>query len=297
MNLRKLTTLLLISICSPAIAQDSLAEKVNPIRITSLWFGTGAQLSTMESGGPATFRLLAPGSVFLANDFTGYSESRWNALTANSSFSALAGFQFGNRKKEAYKINPVMRIGLHYSSSSWIQGYVQKDSLFFRDTLTSSQTGQSFYIDSVMTTGYAMDYNSDQLRLDVSAIFSTNPGLRWSFFSGFGLQGGISLQAQTSVSYFQTVFARTQNQGSFNSSNNYVRSTMQQETIRHSGNYYVGAYLPIGVDFRIGKKRELLRMFHLFAETRPSVGYKHIRGYGGGVGVSTQFLSGIKASF
>jgi hypothetical protein len=260
--------------------------------VESAWIGTGANIYATEIEGVSIFRQLAPESKLLATDFSSYSGNLMRSMMSGSSFSAQVGFRFGSRERQYYRANPVMRIGLNYSSGTWLQGIQQKDSVIFRDTLFSSQTGQTIYVDSVERNNYYMNYNSDQLRLDVSFLFSTPREARWALYGGIGLQTGFSLRAETRIDYLQTIGTETMGNGSYPIAS-YDRFTGSSEQIRHRGNFYAGFYLPVGVDFRLGKKRPLLKMMHLYAETRPAAGYVSISGIPGYLRTSTQVITGI----
>src|SRR5690606_33840629 len=128
------------------------------------------------------------------------------------------------------------------------------------DTLTSSQTGQVVYIDSVYTQNYSMDYVSEQLRLDGSVIFRTNPEGRWSLYAGIGFTVGLSVNATTEIYYskygrIETRYPNGQTSHSYQYyyPGSYISKT---ETFRNKTNFSVSPYIPMGVDFRIGKKRE-----------------------------------------
>lgn len=115
--------------------------------------------------------------------------------------TVLVGLQFSNKEKTMYKSNPLLRLGFTYSSGTNLMGGSFKEDRIPFDTLTSSQTGQTAFIDSINTQGYNMNYRSEQLRFDGSIIFRTNPEARWSLFTGIGITAGISINARTDIYY------------------------------------------------------------------------------------------------
>jgi len=143
------------------------------------------------------------------------------------------------------------------------------------DSLTSGQTGQKVFLDSVTSNLYGMYYNSDQLRLDASIIFRTNPEARWSLFTGVGFNVGFSINSNTDVYYSKfndTEIRREVGSRTFSSfSSNYSENNGKSERFINKTNIAFSTFIPMGIDFRIGKTSEFWKRIHLFYEARPGI--------------------------
>jgi hypothetical protein len=219
------------------------------------------------------FKLLAPQSILLNQDYSSYSTNSFffNHYT-NLSHSAMVGINFGNNSENIKKTYPTLRLGLSYLSGYNLINTLFKTERNRYDTLTSSQTGRIIFKDSVKDETLRMGYFSEQLRFDASLLFRINSDGRWSFFTGIGFTAGISFNAYTSLEYYsynttETIYDSGASQRDYNIS----RSVLHLEQFENKSNIGFSAYLPLGVDFRVGKKREFWRRVYLHYEMRPSI--------------------------
>jgi len=264
------SSLLLIS--SFGFAQEQAPTKKCRMQIQDVFLNTGVFLEQNGSGMLSDFRTLAPQSAVL-NTMNDVSNSDGFTIMGNSSFSALVGIKFKNKNSESYKSNPLLRLGISYFTGSALSYSTFNDTRKPFDTLTSAQTGQTIYIDSLSYQSHTMNYTSEQLRLDVSVLFRTNPEARWSVFGGLGITAGLSLNANTHIHYnkFDRTEARFPNGNNSFTNSSLTNETRITERFQNSNNFGASAYIPMGVDFRIGKKREFWKQMHLFYELRPGI--------------------------
>jgi len=124
-------------------------------------------------------------------------------------------------------------------------------------------------MDSVINSNYEMYYRSDQLRLDLSVLFSTDPSLRWSIYTGLGLNAGRSFKAETTINYNIYRYAEPNWESNYHNIN--ASYTYETETFQGKNNFGFSAYIPLGIDFRIWKNSKLLNYLHLFYEARPGI--------------------------
>jgi hypothetical protein len=233
--------------------------------------------SDRSMGTLTDFRTLAPQSVLLNNNLADYSQSDGFVFINNTVFSAALGLQFRNRQRSSYKTNPLLRLGLSYYSLTSLTGSLYKSERKTYDTLRSAQSGEIVYLDSVTTKNYQMNYSSEQIRIDGSVIFRTRPNARWSFFAGIGVTGGYSLDANTYINYSKSDRTETRHPSGniLLSSRFYFFSTgsdnYKSEIFNNRNGIRLSAYIPMGIDFRVGKKSEFWKMTHLFFELRPGI--------------------------
>ncbi|MCU0440132.1 MAG: hypothetical protein MUC49_19765 [Raineya sp.] len=261
---------ILLTTSFSAFGQREQLKTIKKIRVHDIYIQTGVFSGRNTYGTLADFKLIAPESVLLKDNMTGFSPSVLGGYNSRRFFSVMFGLQFSDKQKTTYKKSPSLRLGISYFSGTNLLGSLYKEDCKSYDTLISAQTGQTVYIDSVNSKYYNMNYSSQQLRFDGSLIFRTNPEARWSIFTGIGITAGFSINANTDIYYsnFDKTTRYTNGNVSYSvpSSNDY-----KTEKFRNKNNFGASAYIPIGIDFRIGKKREFLKRTHLFYELRPSI--------------------------
>jgi hypothetical protein len=82
---------------------------------------------------------------------------------------------------------------------------------------------------------------------------------------------GYAFNNKTSVHYEEFI-----SEPSLNGYSSNPISTYANEFYRNRNFATFSAYVPLGIDFRIGKKREFWNRLHLFGEFRPSLNYAKI---------------------
>lgn len=268
------TTLLLFF--SAAYAQEE--KTISRVNVSDLYIQAGISHGGDVTGTFSDFQKLAPNSALLKNDFTDY--EWWDRSTYQSSseiFSLLLGIQFSNKEKAAYKTNPKLRLGLTYLSESGISGSLTRFRTQTIDTLSSDQSDREVYVDSVNSSNYNMNYDYEQLRLDASLLFRTNPEQRFSLFAGIGMTAGISINSGTEIIHYKSTRTELRDPNSIYHSSYTNLSSMdserQSENFQNQTNYGFSAYVPLGIDFRMGNKREFWKRLHLFYEARPGISF------------------------
>ncbi len=247
-------------------AQDKIKFS-NKFRLTSFYLFTGISTQQNRIATLEEFQSLAPNSQILKGDYTDFTEMTGKSRSGNSLFSVAVGLKLTPNNKP---VNTSLRLGFNYFSGITVFGGVYKEYRSAYDTLTSSQTGQTYYMDSISSKSVSMQYLSEQLHFDGSLIFSTNSEERWSLFTGIGFTAGLSINANTNIYYYQYDRVESYNSGNgyygadSGSSIDYKLDFMKNKNVK---GYSV--YVPFGVDFRIGKKREFWKRTHLYYEFRP----------------------------
>ena len=246
---------------------------IKKISVHDIYIQTGFLSERNTNLTLADFKTLVPQSVLLKNNLTDFSQSGGFGLTSNTMFSVMLGIKFSDKQKTTYKANPLLRLGVSYfSGTTWAESLYKEERTPY-DTLTSTQTGQTIYVDSVTTENYSMIYSSEQLLFYGSLIFRTNPEARWSIFTGIGITAGFSVIANTDIYYNN--FGRTEthypNDNTFFSS--YYSSSYNSKTEKHrnKNNFGASTFIPMGIDFRIGKENEFWKQIHLFYELRTGI--------------------------
>ena len=241
------------------------------IKITQIHLNAGSFMDIDKSKNKISdFSLLAPGSDILSQDFSAYQQVGYlnpgmmmrdkSNLANSSNFQSIQlGLSFAKCPKGTLRIgisnvhNELLNASGHYYESHVI------------DTLFSSQTGQMYYVDSTISNNYNGNYSNDQLRLDAAYIFEVNAGKRWAFHAGLGLSIGMSYRSTTTLRAEEYIQPYSGYESNANSEN------IESESY---GNFMVmggSAYIPLGINFKLGNKREFWKPFVIYNEFRPTI--------------------------
>lgn len=265
-------TFTLIIAFGASFGQDTPSTPSKKIRIQDVQVLQCISFAQNTNGTLADFKSLAPQSVLLNSSISDFSQYKIYNGDLNSSFSFMLGFELKNEHASPPKTTPQFRLGIRYLSASSLAFNVYKEDRTPYDTLISSQTNETVFLDSVNTEIHQMTYSSEQLQIDASLIFRTNPMGRWSLFTGIGIAAGVSLNAFTEIE--QSQFSRTAatfSDGKTTLDYSSPNSNKKFEKQRNKTNFGASAYIPLGVDFRVGNKRDFWQQTHLFYEMRPSI--------------------------
>ncbi len=301
MRIKIKLSLIFIGLAFNSFSQLDTAKNISAIKACEVNLLFGSYYQSQQVGTIAEFQKLAPGSKLLMSDFSGYNQSGNSWTNFNGQFAANIGFKFANKGRTSYKPNPILRLGFSYFNITDLSSSLVKNSSFRSDTLVSINNGSNYYIDSMITRSYFMSHNSDQVRLDISLLFRSNPKARWQFFAGVGLTAGGSLNANTTINYnvYNDVYSadRLYNDNPYyypysNSNSNYLN-----EYFRNGFDLGFSLNAPLGIDFRMGKKRDFWKKLHLFYEVRPGIAVSNIGDLGTFANTSVQQGLGLKLNW
>jgi hypothetical protein len=246
-------------------------EKLSRFKVSEITLMPSVFAESNPSASITDFYKLAPNSELLPLNYSDYHVSDYSNSSGGFSTSALLGIKFLNKDGTAYRANPIFRAGITYSYAQNISSYARHEERTTYDTLISSSTGDVYYIDSVSLTYLDMNYQTQQIKLDLSLLFRTNPEARWNLFGGIGAQVGTSINAQTKIHKYEGFYLNnmTNPQSGYYTQNN--NSDHTTETTTNQNIFSASIYTPMGVDFRISNKNEFFQKIHLFYEMRPAL--------------------------
>jgi hypothetical protein len=239
-------------------ATPSKTDKKCSFHITEVLLQNGFQLYPLPRTSLLDFQAMAPNSALLATDLSSF--SLVNRQATVGSFQALSvGIKFKKRI-------PTLRLGIAYLMNNNLNMAYEKVNKYAYDTLTSSQTGAQTVLTHDTLNRYSMTNLSKQLRLDAALIFRTNESARWSLYAGVGASLGYTIESTTRIDYTIENVDRPKDK------ENTIASS--QLEIFENKNYLTSSiYAPLGIDFRIGKKREFWKHLHLTYELKPSINF------------------------
>lgn len=259
------------------LAQETSQPK---IRISELGIYQGMYSGYYTDASLTDFLRLAPNSELLKNDFTGFSKSSFNyeSMTDNT-FGVAIGLQFYDTEKQTYKSHPQLNIGVIFTGATILNVVYSKEDKVRFDTLNSLNSSYVVFMDSTISQFYRMEYSFEQIGINASLIFRTQPNARWSLYSGVGVSSLTSLMSSTYISYNKVEYVHY----SFPDSGNFYSyiddpwdSENTDEVHANKTNLSAFAYIPLGVDFRIAKKNEFWRKMHLVMEMQPGLALDYV---------------------
>jgi hypothetical protein len=222
------------------------------------------------------FRKLAKGSELLETDLTGYDK---NQLFHNQESNTIGGmnvhFRFINPEKVDQKVFTSLRLGFSVSDSRLLSTAYSKSDEFRLDTLVSSQSGKEYYVDSTVSRNLYIDYSQSQFFLSAAYLIGSNPDDRWSFYTGVGVMAGVAVDASTYISKSNNSYVENSRSNLDEWDRDYEYD-YDDEYFTHKSSVSMMASVPIGIDFRVGKKSKFWKGSHLVLEYQPSLYYYSI---------------------
>jgi hypothetical protein len=259
-----------VSSCFVVSAQEIKKSKYK-ISQFQLSFGGDRSLAPLNIN-QNEFNVLAPGAQIPLNSTPYTTQFGWNAPTLNMHVafhplkkSGLAG---------EYNKNRTFRVGI---SAQGISASIYNTSNTFTtriDTLLSAANGSIYaFVDSIHRDFTFSSYMATAVKLDFSYLASTDVSKRFSFYSGVGLNFGITLAPRTEIHSHSWDSERITDTNDNYISNQSVYNSLNvnRQVYQNKMGYMAALYVPIGVDFRLGKKNEVMKKIHLFFELRPTI--------------------------
>lgn len=277
-------------------AQKNSSKPNKKLVLDEVSFLPGIYLKQNMNPTLSDMKTLAPGSELLKNDFTGFSTFNYDfysqgnqtyigreplneRLESSPSLSMMVGLKVNNSAGSNLKGVKNLRLGLNYIHNTGMSISYYKTERKTYDKFTSSQTGRTVYLDSVTTDRYNLRYQAQELRFDVSYLYRSNQNRPLSFFTGIGITGGITFNSHTDIRYFKSrgeeVHFDINDRDELYSS---YLSTEEgtHEFFRNKSSFGASVYVPVGVDLRLGHKKELWKHMHVFYEARPMLNLSSI---------------------
>jgi hypothetical protein len=229
-------------------------------------------------------------SLNIASYNTQYNNGQVNPSTGTG-FRMLLGLEMPKNTNAKY--TKLFRVGFAYLGNRDYSKYYYKTDKVIIDSFESLSNGQMFFADSVNNEYFSTDLISDEIRLDASLIFRTNPKAIFSLYGGVGLSLGTifnaSVEARKTNNAYRTFPLTNSTNSNFNSS--------KTESNAVSGGFSSLVYLPMGLDIRLSKKPNLWQYVHFFTEVSPSFGTRNVGGLASATNVGVQANFGLKLSW
>lgn len=269
-------------------AKDSCRLKLTEAYITGGGYSAMSQRITH-----AQYSGYLPESKILKENYQGMVNHGIHMNTEAYMVNLILGF------KVKPKDGPTLRMGLNIGGGSSIHGSYSKRETRRIDTLVSPRTGSTVYIDSVYNEYYDFNTRADLLQLDLSMIWRTRNPNNLTFYGGLGAFIGTSFNVFSEIRHYKYEYRQNET----DENNYYYRSygndysLDETESFKSANHLSFGAYVPIGVDLRLSKKKEFWKHFHLVFESRAQLQVYKFTGLSRDVNTVYNGLFGLRYKF
>ncbi|MBU3675614.1 MAG: hypothetical protein FGM54_00295 [Chitinophagaceae bacterium] len=263
------------SLCLALLVSTQLLNAQSKVKVSEFSVSTGSFMQESPISQFADWQRMAPGSSLLptlSKDLNSFDQMN-SEINGGNVWSANLGLQFTDRAGMRYNRNPLLRLGIQYQGASVLSQSFHKQTIYAHDTLTSSQTGEQTYVDSIQVEHYDINYRQKRLMLDASLIFRTKSQSRWGLYAGIGMSLGASFRNQTELNY--SMYKGTSGivpmhdmvfHNMFGNNND-----NRHEHFANKASFAGALYIPLGATFRLSNKHEFWNKISLTFETRPGL--------------------------
>jgi hypothetical protein len=202
---------------------------------------------------------------FIEPDLLDTSYKSYNGTRFSSNVKLNYSIQLVNQIKES-KFSFAPRFNISYGQGLASYNIWNKSESFIYDTLTSSSTGEKFYLDSTVETGRYFSVYSKAICLKLGLILDYQISNSFAFYTGleFGLAHHFSINQENNTyqNYNKRFFENSNYYSSYNSISNenisYNKYNASFYPIKVS-QFILG--IPVGVKFRLSKKENIFQHF------------------------------------
>lgn len=235
--------------------------------------------------------VLAPGSRLLDRDLSGHKFTNDRYESGTGSFEASIGL---HPFKGSGARGPELRLGVIHAGLVNQSAVLQRTTRQPYDTLTSSQTGEQTFVDSVHRDQVLLDHSAERFGVNASLIWRTQG--RWSLYGGVGLAGGPVLNARTQVRARVKggVEPNEPTEGDAYYGFDGFWGNDDVETFRNGTGWWVSTYLPLGLDFQLARTGTFFSRLHVYYELRPQMVFQGSPELGSSTAFGVQTLFGLR---
>ncbi|MGV3611549.1 MAG: hypothetical protein ACO1N0_11405 [Fluviicola sp.] len=191
----------------------------------------------------------------------------------------------GARKREGRKFLATTNIHLGYGPEVAATKYWYHENKQIIDTLTSSQTGQEYYLTGNRNQTIAKTYRSQTIVIGVGQHIATNPARLFQFETGLDLLFLASVSNKVRASYVDTYSIEGLPEDNNNVYPNYPYQTVDENRVESfNGNLTTGLIMriPLEISLKLSKKSPVASRMRIGAELNP--------------GLATVFTNGLFSS-
>ncbi len=189
------------------------------------------------------------------------------------------------------KYNSEVRLGISYYTGNRNFDYYKLQSSVLD---TSYMYGDTVHVDQYVSETYDFEESINELSVNGAYLVKTNPDKRFYFFTGVELKAGISIKSPAKFFYKQNISTITvNNYGYCYYGTHPYLSDSDKRYYTPKSNIFIMSILPVGMNFRMSKKDNMLSHFNATLRINAGLAYKQVSGgnryfstlYGFGAGI------------
>lgn len=203
------------------------------------------------------------------NNFGSFSSNSYYMFT----FSLINGKDKTGRKFQA---TTTFHLGYGPQISNRKQWYHERREVV--DTLTSSQSGQQYFVYGNRSQTISKEYHSQTLAVGVGQHIATNPNRIFQFETGLDVLCLLGITSQVRASYLDT-YTIEGSPYDFGTPYPY-ETTQEQRTGTFSGDFAFGLIMrvPLEMSFKLSRKNPVLSRMRLGGELNPGLAMQFAKG-------------------
>ena len=282
-----------------AICQIAQAQRT--FRLSDLYFSGGANVSRTPNLNIWEINnlekdLFSPSSL-KPQAIQGIRQFQASGLSSryNAHMGIMAGWSIKGSRLGQQKLRVGLSAGMY--SIQWNEAYRETNE-YRIDTLLSQQSGTAYYVDSTHTRNLYYEHLAHMLNVHADYLVYINPRNKLTFYTGVGARFGVSLNNTVSSTYFEhsTINGPNYNDEEYSrfSSNNDDAYSFNSKTLSSTTN--MNAYIILGANYRLSKRKRFLKQFHLFHEFNFGLQANHMEVIESSIGFNAGFQSGVRVS-
>ena len=207
-------------------------------------------------------------------------------------FEIAVGYHpFGDTERRG----PEVRAGISYAGTQNLRAALDRTTRSPYDTLTSSQTGDQTFVDSVFSDRIRVQHTAQRVGLNAAIIWRSSG--RWSVYGGVGVAGGPVLNARTEVwqDGNRDVAEREESTDDVDLIAPWdLPLPNTSEVYRNATGWWFSMYVPFGIDLQLARKKTFLSRVHFLIEVRPQLAHQGTPELGTRTSIGQQTLSGLR---
>ncbi|HOZ41458.1 MAG TPA: hypothetical protein PLL25_11675 [Flavobacteriales bacterium] len=207
-------------------------------------------------------------------------------------FEIAVGYHpFGDTERRG----PEVRAGISYAGTQNLRAGLDRTTRAPYDTLTSSQTGDQTFVDSVFSDRIRVQHTAQRVGLNAAIIWRSSG--RWSVYGGVGVAGGPVLNARTEVwqDGNRDVAEREESTDDVDLIAPWdLPLPNTSEVYRNATGWWFSMYVPFGIDLQLARKKTFLSRVHFLIEVRPQLAHQGTPELGTRTSIGQQTLSGLR---
>ena len=254
--------------------------------------GTGLHYSKPSYSPSITeWKQALPESALLQRNFEGFTHSISNTTYGNSGFYWNTSFYRQNKKSGEFDGKRELRFGMNLYSLQSNASFFYRNDRTRLDTLSNGE-----YLDSVTYKGLQLYNEAQYLNFDAALIFRSPGESRFRLYAGAGLQMGMSLNNRSELLYREGGSYEI-SYGNISRRSESEESRFEREQWKQAVSISASVYMPLGVEWQMGKRREFFRPLFLTAELRPMMQVTGSDDFGAEVSSALTGMMGVRYRF